>query len=337
MRLRFVFALSVLGLVGASCAQGGALQSPDDGDNGGTTASGGSGQGGATTSTSAQGGNGGATTTSTGQGGSATTTTGNGGSGQGGATTTSTGEGGAGGATTTTTSTGKGGAGGATTTSSSTTDPPDAGPVCSEQPCKLVSPQCGCAAGKACVLTAAGARTCNLAGNAAWGAECSNVNRCQAGFDCVATGNTGTCFKFCAKDAECTAPGGLCVVTLVDQNQKPIPNATLCSPNCSPITNAGCPVAGTSCQLAQEQAGQQRFFTMCDGAGAGTQGAACSQDSDCAPMFGCFTDANQKHTCMRWCDASKQACPGGLSCAPLMNPVTQGDIVVGNVTYGVCQ
>ena len=200
----------------------------------------------------------------------------------------------------------------------------------------LSLPQCGCAAGKAHVLTSQGARTCNLAGKATWGTECTAGNRCEAGLACLTTGPTGTCFKFCDSDKQCTAPGGLCVVTLIDANQNPILDATLCSPNCSPITNLGCPVAGTSCSVAQEPTGAQRFFTMCDGAGAGAQGSSCAADADCAATYGCFTNAQQQKKCMKWCDASKNACAGGLSCAPLSDGLGN-DVVIGNVTYGVCQ
>jgi hypothetical protein len=332
MLSRFVVALSITGLFAAGCAQGGAVDASEgDEGAGGTTGAGGTqGTGGATSK--GGGGHGGATTTggggATGSGG-ATGGGGAQGTGGSGGTTTTTGAGGA---------QGTGGSGGATTTTTTGAGgaAPDAGPVCSEQPCKLVAPQCGCAQGKACVLTGAGTRTCNLAGAVTWGGECNNVSRCEPGLGCVNTGATATCYKFCDSDKMCTAPGGLCIVTLVDQNQNEIPNAKLCTPNCSPITNTGCPVAGTSCQIGQEQAGAQRFFTTCEGAGAGTQGASCTKDADCAPTYGCFTNAAQQQRCMRWCDASKQACPGGLTCAPLSDGLGN-DVTVGAVTYGVCQ
>jgi hypothetical protein len=327
----FLASLIIGSLAWAGCAQGGDVTQPPD--NGTTdTGAGGSGTGGATTGTGGSPGTGGALGTGghKGQGGH-TGEGGHGGAGgkpgtggSGGATTTS--AGGAGGGATTTSAGGGGVGGGA----------PDAG-VCAEQPCKLVGPQCGCAAGKACVPTQAGARTCNLAGNVAWGGECDGATkRCQAGYDCVATGATGTCMKFCDADAQCTAPGGICTIQLVDGNQQPIAGAVVCSPNCDPTTNTGCPVAGTGCTLGQEQAGQKRFFSLCDGTGAAGQGQACTKDSDCKAMYGCFTNAQQKQVCLEWCNAAKQSCPGGLQCVPLSDG-NGGDVSLGNLTLGACQ
>lgn len=234
------------------------------------------------------------------------------------------GVGGAGGATTTTTtssSTGTGGAGGVE-------------PVCDEMPCKLVAPQCGCADDEQCEIKTPTAqnpsgRSCVGKGDLAIGAQCAGAGVCQPGSLCVNTGKS-TCMEFCSDDAQCDAPGGLCVITLNDGSGGVIPDATLCSPNCDPITNVGCGVAGMSCQVGVEQTGQMRAFTLCTGSGAGVENAPCTDSGDCAVGFGCFGPAPEK--CLRWCNYLQPSCPGAGFCGEVNPP-----LIIGNTEYGVCQ
>ncbi|MEO7328344.1 MAG: hypothetical protein ABI193_07185 [Minicystis sp.] len=255
-------------------------------------------------STSATTGSGGASTTSS----TTTTTTGDGGS----STTTS---------STTTTTTGNGGNGGA---------------PCPVDPCKVTLPQCGCGVDEECGING-NAVACVPAGDVGLGLQCGlQGQQCGPGLVCVQTGNqVSTCVKFCDKDAECQAPGGLCLLTLNDGNNGSIPGVTLCTENCNPAKNTGCPVAGTACQLLRENGGQMRFLTRCGNAGAGMQNGFCASSDDCAPKFGCFnTDPNDPNAnaCFKWCEVNGvQSCPGGTICNALQTP-----ILVGNVEYGVC-
>ncbi|NOY92383.1 MAG: hypothetical protein GXP55_14410, partial [Deltaproteobacteria bacterium] len=54
---------------------------------------------------------------------------------------------------------------------------------CSESPCRLVAPQCGCAAGEGCYISS-GSRVCATAGTTAI-AELCNTVQCVPGAICV--------------------------------------------------------------------------------------------------------------------------------------------------------
>jgi hypothetical protein len=261
--------------------------------------------------------------------------------------TTSTGKGGAGGAGGATASGGAGGSGGTTASGGAGGGgeggqggaggaPVDAGPdapACAESPCKLVGPQCGCPANKACVATNMGTRSCIKAGAIGWGEKCGPVDYCEPGLQCMPKGVTSTCMKHCASDAECDAPGGLCVLQMLDKNGQPLPDVAFCSENCDLTTNTGCPVAGTGCGVAQEEAGQMRFFTVCVQSGKGTQGAACQSNKDCAPTYGCVT-TDGVSVCAKWCDQLAPKCPGGTSCQGVN--INNQEIQIGATVYGIC-
>ena len=219
-----------------------------------------------------------------------------------------------------------------TTSTGSSPTSTSSGPVCAEDPCKLTIPQCGCAAGEQCSLDAAG-RACIPAGNTANGQECVGAE-CGPGLLCIKTAaNVSTCGKFCDVDSDCVAPGGLCIIGLNDGAGNPIPGVTMCTENCDPTTNIGCPAAGTACEVAQESAGQMRFLTHCTASGAGQQGAICVTGADCAPKFSCFNTNNPAAVkCLKNCKASApNGCPAGTTCLFFMTPE-----LVGNEEYGAC-
>lgn len=261
--------------------------------------------------------------------GGATATAHGGAGGVGGASGGSGGSGGVGGASTTSSAGGSGGQGG-----SAIEDAGSDAPSCAEIPCKLVAPQCGCPANKACVAKNTGGRTCIKAGSMTWGEKCGPVDFCEPGLQCLPKGLTSTCMKLCATDAECQAPGGLCVIPMNDKNGQPFKDVAFCSESCDPSTNAGCPVAGTGCGVGQEQAGQLRFFTICVQSGKATQGQACQTSADCAPKFGCVTSPELGSTCAKWCDEMAPSCPGGTSCQPVQ--INGQEITIGNAIYGAC-
>jgi hypothetical protein len=203
------------------------------------------------------------------------------------------------------------------------------GPACTEEPCKLVAPQCGCPADQQCVIGATspdnpGGRACSTGGTTPPGEPCANNADCQAGSMCVNTG-VNLCMEFCADDAACNAPGGQCLITLVDSAMQTIPDAVLCSLNCDPITNTGCSAGG--CALGQEEVSME-LFTLCQGAGAGTQGSVCADNGDCAGGYGCFD-----LECLKYCgvNPAKGSCTGGTLCSPFTTPV-----ILGAQEYGVC-
>jgi hypothetical protein len=206
------------------------------------------------------------------------------------------------------------------------------GPSCPDDPCKLTLPQCGCAAGEQCSVDGSG-RACIPTGSTQNGQSCAGPD-CAPGLLCVNTSDTvSTCGKFCDDDGDCTAPGGLCIIGLNDGSGNAIPGVTMCTENCDPTTNVGCPAAGTSCQVAQESAGQMRFLTHCDGAGNKQQGATCVTNADCAPTFGCYriSTGPDVFQCLKNCKMSTQSCPAGAQCLFFQTPE-----LVGNEEYGAC-
>jgi len=224
---------------------------------------------------------------------------------------------------------------GAGSSSSSSASGTGGGGACNETPCKLVAPQCGCAAGEMCQVDGAGARVCVAAGNVPIGGVCDLDNDCAAGGICLATTATiSTCGEFCSTDAQCTAPGGLCVTKLSDGSGGQVAGVTLCSDNCNATTNVGC-AAGTGCTFGREAAGQMRLYTTCREAGSGTQNASCTDDTDCAATYGCF-NTGSADVCLKYCNVNAPSCPAGASCTPITIGADAVEVIIGNVTYGAC-
>jgi len=235
-----------------------------------------------------------------------------------------------GGSVSSSSSSGSGGSGASSSSSSGS----GGGGSCGEMPCKLVAPQCGCASGEMCQVDGMGARACVPAGNVAIGGVCTVDNDCAAGGICLATTPTvSTCGEFCSSDAQCTAPGGLCVVTLNNGSGGQIPGVTLCSENCNATTNVGC-AAGTGCVFGRESAGQMRLFTTCREVGTGAQGAACTDNGDCAATYGCFNTGTNE--CLKYCNVNAPSCPSGTACTAITIGTDEVEVIIGNVTYGAC-
>lgn len=205
------------------------------------------------------------------------------------------------------------------------------GPSCSESPCKLVAPQCGCGGGEKCTLDGTGARACDADGTAPPGAACSAGNDCAAGAICLGGASAGYCGEFCAADADCGA--NICAVQLGDGAGGVLPDVTLCSSSCDPGSAVGCP-AGLGCVLGQESAGQQRFFFMCFEAGSVGEGGVCASAADCQVGFGCYNNGTN-NVCFRNCNVATQNCPGQTCFA--LNDQNMLPVVVGSYQVGVCQ
>ncbi|MGE0788730.1 MAG: hypothetical protein AB7S26_23865 [Sandaracinaceae bacterium] len=207
--------------------------------------------------------------------------------------------------------------------------------ACLESPCRLVSPQCGCAATQGCYLSGT-TRLCAAAGSIARGGACTSVNDCAPGNMCINVSRTtgvtiNRCTHFCNNNLDCGG-NSVCFYTLGDGAGGTIPGVTLCTVDCDPALQTGCS-AGTMCTILQETAGAMRIFTDCVGpVGAGGQGAACTALSDCQAGYACIGTPGQ---CLRWCDRpgmiAAGGCMAGEACYGFMTPLT-----VGSRTYGVC-
>jgi hypothetical protein len=202
--------------------------------------------------------------------------------------------------------------------------------TCSEDPCKLTLPQCGCASGEKCTW-AADTGSCTADGNTDPGSACNAANTCKAGSHCLNVGSLAVCKKYCADDTHCDAPGGLCVLQ-VDMTPGVPYQQKWCSDNCDPPSGVGCDAPNAKCELGKEQDGLMRYFTLCLPAGAGLDGAPCPNGyADCADGFGCIgLDIDMNPICLQWCNLATPSCQAG-ACTTFTPPVS-----VGNVTYGAC-
>lgn len=232
-----------------------------------------------------------------------------------------------------TTATSTGGAtttsmGGTTTTSmggTTTTTTP-----CNEAPCKLVNPQCGCAAGEMCALDNTGARACHAEGDTTHAQPCSGLYSCVPGELCVQTSSSvSLCSTYCDNDSQCG--GGVCLITLTDPANPNVTldGVTLCTDDCSPLNGSGCPAGlGLGCGIYQEQTGAMRLFTLCHGTGNVAQGGTCTLDADCAAGSGCFT-VGMVNQCLKYCNFNSPSCPGATTCQDLK-------ILHKGIEYGAC-
>jgi len=205
---------------------------------------------------------------------------------------------------------------------------------CSDSPCRLLSPQCGCPTGQACYPTG-NTRACSASGSGNAGATCTTNANCSATNMClnVSTGTTAAsvCTHMCTTDSECG--GGLCILQLDDGTGMAVTSFSLCTHTCNPVTGTGCPT-GTECDLFQESTGAMRPFTDCTAPiGTGGNNAVCTGDQDCRAGYLCIDPAGGTATrCHRWCSPpSSTVCPAGQTCYDFTDP-----IVVNGVDYGVC-
>lgn len=219
-----------------------------------------------------------------------------------------------------------GGSGGAPTQSGPTTT----GPSCEETPCRLVEPQCGCAAGEACTIDGMGGRLCLASGAVPPGGACDESNLCAPGAACIGYGpGQNTCAAFCNDNGLCELPGGQCVVELAAQ-----PGVLMCSENCDLTTSQGCSLAGMSCQLGITAA--DTAYTLCTPSGTLVEQEVCADNSECAPAYVCLPTTANDNRCFHWCAVGGAACPvAGDVCTGL--EVTMGvPLMIGSTTYGVC-
>ncbi len=201
---------------------------------------------------------------------------------------------------------------------------------CSETPCRILAPQCGCAAGQSCYPNG-GMRACAATGTRVEGSGCTTFSDCAAGLGCVnfssdAARPGNMCSRVCGSDADCTG-GAICIHTIGDGAGGTVPGLRFCSRACTPAPNSGC-APGLACTLFQESAGLMRIFTDCAGpVGTGRQFTPCVDDIDCAAGFACF-NTGFGNECLSWCRVASPSCPIGTAC------VSVG--TAGGVEWGAC-
>jgi len=190
------------------------------------------------------------------------------------------------------------------------------GGTCSEDPCKLVAPQCGCDADQACTLDASGLnRVCGPAGSAMGNQGCDGTTLCAPGLFC----NGGFCSPFCVNDDPCIPLGTICALQFSSGD-------LICSDLCDPLSNFGEGCAPSSgCYLNTTDGGVD--YLVCAPNGGVLDGDPCTQIDDCLPGSGCYNDG-VSNKCLHHCRVDTGApCPG--SCLAL-------DITINGVAYGAC-
>lgn len=205
-------------------------------------------------------------------------------------------------------------------------------PACEGDPCKLVSPQCGCDEGDKCTINGSADIACAADGTEPIAAECGAAD-CAAGGICLGEAAVGYCAQFCDQDAQCGG-SNICAVQLNDGAGGTIEDVAMCSSNCDPSTASGCP-AGLGCVLGREADGAQRFFFMCFAAGTAVDGAACTGPATCAPGYGCYNNGTAD-VCLKNCNVNTPACTGIQTCYPL-NDENQIPVNVNGYPMGACQ
>lgn len=200
--------------------------------------------------------------------------------------------------------------------------PPDAA-VCSESPCRLVVPQCGCPAELMCqrVGATSDVRGCIATGTLPPDALCSNDGQCVPGYACLtADGVTGRCHRYCAGDGDCSS--GLACAKYIEGS-----TVGVCGSSCT--LESGCPV-GSACKvllLVDLDSTEPVVAPTCTDQVGASAGAPCTSSFDCAP--GLFCDAD---VCRSLCPlAMTTPCTTG-TCMPVIVP-----IVLGGVEHGVCK
>jgi hypothetical protein len=222
-------------------------------------------------------------------------------------------------------------------TDSASSDAPD-GSACETVPpnnrCGL-SPQCGCGSNETCDVTssATGATSCVSAGGGTQGRPCASTGDCLAGLTC----QYGICRPYCAKArASCSAPGtGLCVEVL-DGNDKPVPNVTICTIDCDPrVPSAAC---GANTCIWFDTYYSPEKVSDCNFPGTIDAQTPCQNVYDCKPGLACATHPKYGLECERWCrignDADCAASGAAFKCVDYFGanaPVESG------VKEGVCQ
>jgi hypothetical protein len=216
--------------------------------------------------------------------------------------------------------------------------PEDCGSGCNDPICDLWL-QCGCQTGQKCTIDGASNRDCLGAGTMAHGQICALDTDCVAGTICVGlSAQDLRCHQFCVSDTDCpgTGGGGVCIITLVDGNQDPIPGATMCTSDCNPASTSpvGCPT-GWACHLQYVDENQDTipdfFLTVCaNDAGTGTGVGDCDNVTTfCAPGYWCYTTWGD---CIRTCRMGMSDCQAGMTCLSYADPA-----IVGTTEYGYCQ
>lgn len=189
---------------------------------------------------------------------------------------------------------------------------------CRSDPCDPVE-RCGCEAGEACDVSAAGDFYCRPSGTRREWEACTRAADCAPGLRC---GGSFGCARYCYTDADCPD-------TALCAHQPEYPR--VCSRPCTPGTDRGCDSA-TRCIFTEDVLRPGLYYTLCEARGPRRHKERCptASNGECGLGTQCVHVGEGEHLCLQVCDVTAPNCARGEEC---MQP---GTIRVDGRLYGFC-
>jgi hypothetical protein len=222
-------------------------------------------------------------------------------------------------------------------------DAPGVSAVCETVPptnkCGL-DPQCGCGPNETCDVTSevTGATSCLTAGTTTLGRPCMTTSDCIAGLLC----DYGACRPYCKTAGEkCTVGGTDLCVAVMDANNKPVPNKSVCTIQCDPRSPQAVCGAGNAC-LWYPTLYAPNKVSDCNFGGSITAYSTthCVDSTDCVPGTACIQHPNKNIglECEQWCRIGQAGdcptTPANLTCKDVYGADAP---MINGVKLGVCQ
>jgi hypothetical protein len=197
-----------------------------------------------------------------------------------------------------------------------------------------VFPPCGCAVDENCARIGGAPEKCVAAGTVAVLGNCQDTSDCRAGLVCADTLCEPPCAGTCPTEAfDCLAQRH----SFSDGGVEAL-GFSACEPHCNPVFPQNADALHVACSAAErcEVSSNGDGITYCDyPAGSGTQGSACSKQSECATGYHCFVPEGGSGVCERYCHLGggfNVSCATGTTCQSL--PTATYD---RTLPIGVCQ
>lgn len=184
--------------------------------------------------------------------------------------------------------------------------------TCSELPCRLRAPQCGCHDGEGCYADGTGAVGCAPAGTLTLGTACVGIADCLPGLICVSLTDTySQCMSPCTDASEC---GRDCVFEGAFGTDPPI---GVCSFGCDPVDDRGCGL-GHRCGILVDGS-DFTAASVCVPTGTVPDGGSCTTSETCRSGI-CVTYATGGR-CEELCNLNYD-CRSTENCVDFGTPVT---------------
>ncbi len=168
------------------------------------------------------------------------------------------------------------------------------------------------------------------------GRPCGRTGDCAAGLRC----EYGACHAYCPTvSSKCTLAGTDICVGVNGNDDRPLPNLTICTIQCDPrAPSAVC--GANSCEWLATYYSPFTKVSDCVLGGPNKQGDGCKSASNCLPGFACITRPGKPETdkeCEAWCrmNQTPSDCPSGKTCKDEV--FGDNSPVVGGIREGLCR